>query len=292
MAKMVREALEAGRRALAGAGSAVRDETPALDAEVLLRCVLGAARAELFTYPERPLTAEAWGAYHALLARRRAGEPVAYLTGRREFMGLDFLVDGRVLIPRPETETLVERALERLRAAGGPGAAPVAADPGTGSGAIAVSLAAHLPGLRVYATDVSAAALEVARTNAARLLGPERTRVTFRRAALLDGTDEALQVIAANLPYVPTSALPGLPPTVRRFEPWFALDGGADGLDCYRALLPQARARLVAGGTLLMECDPAQAAALQRLALAAFPRASGTIVHDLGGRARVVEVQT
>jgi release factor glutamine methyltransferase len=306
----VAEALRAGRAALACAASAVRDDTPELDAEVLLRHVLGWSRAALFTHPDRALAPADWETFRALLRRRAEGEPVAYLTGRREFMGLDFAVDRRVLIPRPETEAVVQRALAWLAARGGPAEASpeaavaadavaadavaadaVAADVGTGSGAIAITLAAHCPNLRLYATDASAAALEVARANAARLLGPDGLRVTLLRCDLLDGVDEPLDLIAANLPYVPTAELPGLQLPVRGFEPHQALEGGGDGLDLYRRLLIQAQTRLAAGGALLMECDARQAQALQSLARTAFPGAHVEVYPDLAGWPRVVEVR-
>jgi release factor glutamine methyltransferase len=162
---------------------------------------------------------------------------------------------------------------------------------GTGSGAIAVSLAAHRPGLQVYATDVSAGALQVARDNARNLLGPEHTRIAFIGGPLLDGIAAPLHLVAANLPYVPSAAIAGLAPAVRVYEPHLALDGGADGLDYYRALLPQAAGRLVPGGALLMECDPRQSAALQGLARATFRRAAVVVLQDLAGLDRVVEVR-
>ncbi|MGH2367966.1 MAG: N5-glutamine methyltransferase family protein [Chloroflexota bacterium] len=349
--RTVREALRAGRKLLAGQQSLARGETPELDAEVLLREVLGLTRSALYTHPERRLTMEEQAHYCKLLGRRARGEPVAYLTGRREFMGLDFHVDARVLIPRPETELLVERALELLqpgpskqfevrrlklptdpslrtsnleprtsnwplspeggggdgrRAAapatdvgrrGGLAGAVLVADVGTGSGAIAVSLAALAgegvgAGVRVYATDVSAGALTVARANAARLLGTKQARVAFVRCHLLDAVRGPLGLIVANLPYIPTGELATLPPAVRQYEPWSALDGGPDGLDAYRALLQDASGKLLPGGALLMECDPRQAETLRGLAGAALPGAETAIHGDLAGRERIVEART
>ncbi|MBI3972083.1 MAG: peptide chain release factor N(5)-glutamine methyltransferase [Chloroflexi bacterium] len=310
-----RDALRYGRARLTALESAVTDETPELDAEVLLRHVLGISRADLYADPDRPITPDRRTAYEALLRRRAAGEPVAYLTSHREFMGLDFLVDRRVLIPRPETEALVERALEllpdgephlgqvqsakcKVQSEGGCGShrgcGLVAVDVGTGSGAIAISLAAYRPLLRVCAFDVSAGALEVARRNAERLLGEGQTRVTFVRAPLLDELNLPARVIAANLPYIPTPALATLPKGVRAFEPHLALDGGPDGLDCYRALLDALRARpdhLQPGGAILMECDPRQIAALSALARDALPGATMRAHRDLLGHERVVEVR-
>jgi release factor glutamine methyltransferase len=161
---------------------------------------------------------------------------------------------------------------------------------GTGSGAIAISLAAARPALVVLATDVSPAALAVARANARRLLGARQRRVRFLEGSLLEPVDEQVDIIAANLPYVPSAEMPALPVSVRGFEPAQALDGGRDGLDGYRALLHQAAAKLKPGGALLMECDPRQAPALAALAAAAFPQAHVAVQRDLAGRDRVLEV--
>ncbi len=283
---IVRDALATGRDILSATGSAVRDETPALDAEVLLRHVLGITRSQLFAGPERLLTDAEWRRYRRVVGRRAKGEPVAYLSGRREFMGLEFRVDRRVLIPRPETELLVERALAHI---GGDGAGQRLIDVGTGSGAIAISLAVARPALTVVATDVSPAALAVARANARRLLGTRQRRLRFLEGSLLEPVDGQVDVIAANLPYVPSAEVPALPVSVRVFEPALALDGGSDGLDGYRALLRQAPAKLKRGGALLMECDPRQAPALAALAEAAFPMAHVEVWRDLAGRDRVVE---
>ena len=310
-----RDALAVGRAALRAAAT----ETPELDAEVLLRHVAGLDRAALFTRLGEELEPGQETGYQALIERRRRGEPVAYITGEREFMGLGFLVDGRVLIPRPETETLVERALAYLP---GDGSDRVVADVGTGCGAIAVSIAALRPGARVYATDTSAAALDVARENVRRVLGEDLTppgpgslrplspparahspaspcrrgesgqgNVVLIRGPLLEGVPEQLDVVCANLPYIRTGEMERLPVSVRDFEPWSALDGGEDGLDVYRALLAEVPERLRSGGVVLMECDPGQAEALLGLALMALPGAKGEIVKDLASSARVVEVR-
>jgi release factor glutamine methyltransferase len=283
--RSARAALRYGRQRL---GRVLRapDDTPPLDAEVLLRHVLGISRAALFTHLDRQLTADEWRRYTQLLVRRAAGEPVAYLIGEREFMGRPFYVDRRVLIPRPETETLVESALEHLA----PGATGWVADVGTGAGAIAVTLAAERPALRVLAIDCSIEALEVTRLNAHRLLGPAAGRVALVCADLLSPVGGPLRLIAANLPYIPAAELAALPPSVRRFEPHRALDGGSDGLALYRALLRQVPQVLARGGTLLMECDPRQAERLLALARAALPDGRGCVRHDLAGRARVVEL--
>jgi release factor glutamine methyltransferase len=300
-------ALRLGRAALADRpdGQALALATPSLDAEVLLCFVLGIDRATLFAYPERRLAPAAWVRYRALLTRRAAGEPVAYLIGQREFMGLDFAVDRRVLIPRPETETLVERALAWLAGrVGAPGMASDGrhgqgwrwiADVGTGSGAIAVSLAALLPqsaAWRIVATDRSSGALGLARANADRLLpAAVRLRMSFVHCSLLSAVRGPFDLVVANLPYIPTMELAQLPATVREYEPAPALDGGSDGLDLYRALLVDLGDKLRPGGAILLECDPRQVPALRAMVAKAAPAMETAVHRDLAGQVRVVEGQ-
>jgi release factor glutamine methyltransferase len=292
------EALRIAGERLAGAPAPAADGTPRLDAEVLLRHVLGLDfdRSALFTHPERRLSAAERRRFDALVERREGGEPVAYLTGTREFMGLPFAVDRRALVPRPETEVLAERALAFLALLAGlrgTGEELVrVVDVGTGSGAIAVAVAALAPrpeGLRVFATDLSGPALAVARRNAARLLGPGRPRVDFVQGSFLEALRGPFDLVLANLPYVPSGEVPGLPASVSRYEPALALDGGPDGLDLYRALLADLEAKLRPGGAVLLECDPGQAPALAGLVAAALPEAAVRILRDLAGRDRVVE---
>jgi release factor glutamine methyltransferase len=308
------EALRAATALLAGAPGPTADGTPGLDAEVLLRHVLGVSRGAFYTHPERRLSEGEEERYAALLARRAAGEPVAYVIGAREFMGLPFAVDRRVLIPRPDTETLVERALALVaaRAGAGPAAEPEVeaplrvADVGTGSGAIALAVAALAPAgvaLRVVAVDRSAPALAVARENARRLLcgaagrpaaprgAARRVRVDFVQGTLLTALRGPFDLVLANLPYVPAGDVPGLAQGVAGFEPHLALDGGADGLDLYRALLGDLGAKLATRAAVLLECDPRQAPALSALVAAALPGAERDVRCDLAGRARVVEAR-
>lgn len=260
-------------------------DTPRLDAEVLLAYCLGTNRAGLYARSHTEPGDDALGKYLSLVERRGNGEPVAYLTGVKEFMGLDFLVTPAVLIPRPETELLVETALEVVKQKNI--ARPVLADVGTGSGAIAVSLAAALPGAVVFAVDISPEALEVARRNAEK--HGVADRVVFARGDLLNplpGTAAGgVDVLAANLPYIPSGEMGGLMPGVARFEPWTALDGGEDGLSFYRRLVPMAEKFLRPGGTLLMETAPGQAELLAR-----WPGEYWTtqILKDYAGRARLV----
>ena len=258
----------------------------ALEAEVLLAHCLGVDRVALYRDPDRLLTADQVACCLGLVERRGRGEPVAYLTGHKEFMGLDLMVGPCVLVPRPETELLVETALQLLAPVP---AAPLAVDVGTGSGAIAVSLAAVHPAVRVLATDVDAAALAVARRNAVAYAVAER--ISFLQGDLLAPLDTPaylgqVDLIAANLPYVPTGELAGLPRDVRDYEPRLALDGGPDGLDLYRRLVPAARRLLRPGGALLMEIGPGQGAAC--LALLPPPAWESRLLHDLAGRERLV----
>jgi release factor glutamine methyltransferase len=215
-------------------------------------------------------------AWRAALRRRLDGEPAAYITGRKEFYGLSFRVK-HTLIPRPETELLVEEVL-RLR----PGSL---LDVGTGSGAVAVAVRHRLPSCRVTAVEASRAALRTARRNVRELLGGEGVRLV-RAGSLEFPGDERFRVIAANPPYVKTGDLGGLAPEVRR-EPRMALDGGGDGLRAYRLLLAGAGKRLLPGGALVLEIDPALREQVTELARA---RGYGTerIARDLAGRDRVL----
>lgn len=254
--------------------------SPRLDAELLAASALGLARIQLYAQSDRPLVTSELGALRELVRRRQAGEPVAYITGHKEFWGLDLAVDPRVLIPRPDTETLVEEALERVP----PDAAPKVADVGTGSGAIALALAKERPNARVFATDVSPDALAVARGNAERLgLG-----ITILEGTLADPLRPlgAWDLVVANLPYVPTAEIARLSPEVGR-EPRLALDGGADGLDLLRALLAQTPDLLAAGGEVLLEVGAGQAPAVSGLCVAAGLVEVRTR-RDLGGVERVV----
>ncbi|KAF1086005.1 Release factor glutamine methyltransferase [Sporotomaculum syntrophicum] len=276
------------RERLLQAAKYLRDKgafSPRLDAEVLLAHVLGRDRVYLYREASLVLNADSERIYQALLERRACGEPVAYLTGHKEFMGLDFAVGPHVLIPRPETELLVEKALAIL--ATWPGQR-LAVDVGTGSGAIAVSLANMAPaGTVVHAIDISPQALEIARANALR----HGIEVVFHRGDLLAPLQGVLApgsvtVITANLPYIPSNAMAGLPRDVRNYEPALALDGGSDGLDVYRRLIPQAETWLSPGGQLLMEISPEQAE--QALALLSPPHWLAGAYQDLSGRPRLI----
>ena len=268
----VREALDSAVVAITAAGS----ETPRLDAEVLLAAALGIDRTALFLDPAREVTGPAVRAFQDAVRRRSSQrEPVAYITGTRGFRHIELAVDARVLVPRPETELLVEIGVELLAE----GAR--VADVGTGSGAVALALASERPDLAVYATDVSADALEVARANAARL---GLDRVAFAHGDLLAGLAE-VDAVLSNPPYVAESERAALAPEITRHEPPGALFAGVDGLDVIRRLVPAAAA---AGAPLLaIELGAGQApavAALMREAGFADVRAR----RDLAGIERVV----
>lgn len=296
----VGDALRTATQWLRASGS----RSPRLDAELLLATALGVDRAELFRTPERVLTRIEERRFDGYLVRRQAREPVAYIRGRRAFRAIELEVTPAVLIPRPETETLVDVALEALAAVpavvgqgaeAGPGGAaapgpyePLALDVGTGSGCIALALAAENPFVRVVATDVSEAAVEVARRNASRLgLGG---RVEIRRGDLLDdlAPHERFDLIVSNLPYIPEAEYRTLEPNVRDYEPRLALHGGEDGLDAYRRLIPAAAARLRQGGVLAVEVGAGQAAAVRALFAAAGAFEPAQERADLAGIPRGV----
>lgn len=282
--------------------------TPRLDAEVLLGHVTGFPRELLLAHPEQTLTPEQVASFEGLVARRLVRCPVAYLVGRKEFMSLDFEVGPGVLIPRPETELLVEvasdLALQRLAdrgtgagAAGRTSAVPaqrdlVLADVGTGSGAVAVSLARLVPEVLIYATDLFEQALACAGRNAGRLLG-DAGRVLFRCGDLLAGLGSEhplLDGVVANLPYVPDVVWESLEPNVRDYEPPQSLRGGPDGLDLFRRLAGQLPAYLAPGAFVALEVGPEQAPAVAALLVGTglFDHHDVSVHRDLAGAERVV----
>lgn len=265
---------------------AVGCDTPRLDAEVLLAHVLGQDRAWLYAHPEHVLSSPQLSAYQALLSRRAGREPVAYLTGHKEFFGLGFIVTPDVLIPRPETERLVELALKRMATSSSPG---TIADVGTGSGAIAVTLAVHLPQAHVIATDTSPAALAVAQRNAAR--HGVADRVFCVQGNLLAPLTGVLHLIVANPPYLSQAELATAPPEVACWEPRAALDGGLDGLAIIRHLLRMASSRLHPSGALLMEIGAGQRVGALALAHRHFPQATVEIARDYAGHDRLLVVR-
>jgi release factor glutamine methyltransferase len=250
MPSTIAEALIEAQRILSDAGIT----ESRLDANTLLRDVLGCDHARLITRHRDELGVVDHAKYLASIRRRTQGEPVQYIVGHQEFFGLDFAVTPDVLIPRPETEFLVERAISLAR--GIELGEPIIADIGTGSGCIAVSVAINLPHARVIATDISASALSVARSNAERHgIGQ---RVEFLEGDLLGPLDRftpdrLVDIIVSNPPYVPEAALARLQREVREYEPTVALSGGSDGLDFYRRLLSEGGRYLKASGSLLLE---------------------------------------
>ncbi len=274
-------ALQQGIHALANAGV---DEAR-LDAELLAAHVLGVNRAAVLTRPERELTPKELTRLRDLVARRLAREPLAYITGHREFFGLDLAVDARVLIPRPETELLVEHALRFARWAGRPLAV---ADVGAGSGAIAVALAAHLPDAQVFALDASPDALAVTAENARRhgVAG----RIRCLAGDLLAALPGPVDLVAANLPYVAGTEWDALAPEIRDWEPRQALEAGPDGLDAIRRLLATAPPYVQPGGAVLLEIGAGQGSAVTGLAGDAFPGARVELSADYAGLDRLVGI--
>ena len=249
-----------------------------LDAEVLLAHVLDKPRTYVIAWPAKTLPGEALDYLNTLVERRAAGQPVAYLTGEREFWSLALKVNDAALIPRPETELLVERAAAMIEQS----AASRVLDLGTGSGAIALALALRFPHLAITASDVSAAALSVAEVNR-KALGANN--VELRESDWFDVLGDAYEVIVANPPYV-ASDDPHLEQGDVRFEPRLALDGGRDGLDCLRTIIDEAPRHLLRGGWLLLEHGFDQGDAVREL-LQAAGFSSVHTCRDLAGHERV-----
>ena len=281
------EALELGTSALIEAGQPV----PRLDAQVLLGHVLQVDRATLIASSGEPLTAEQERQYHQLLERRKHGEPVAYLVGHKEFYGLDFYIDKRVLIPRPETELLVEAAIKIVRALLATGQTPVLADIGTGSGIIPITIAVQVPELPyLYASDISSEALEVARINCQRHSVEQRVRLVH--SDLLSALPEPLDIITANLPYVGTDEMEILAPDVLDYEPHLALFSGTQGLDLLERFFKEAQqsGKLKEHAVLLLEIGYQQRERLVHLLSNLWPQASVTFEEDFAGWDRLLKV--
>ena len=258
-------------------------ESPRLDAEVLLAHLLSRERIHLYVHFDEPLEAAELSEFRELVKQRARRVPVAYLTGRREFMGLSFHVGSGVLIPRPDTEILVQTAIEELRTA--PGATKFA-DLGTGSGAIALSVLHYVPDASSDATDISAEALAIAEKNAADLGLSER--INLHEGDLLKPlAGQKYHAILSNPPYIPDADIPGLQPEVREHEPRIALAGGADGLDFYRRIAAGAKDFLLEGGFLAVEIGIHQADEVRRI-VEENGLARAEIRRDLAGIDRVV----
>ncbi|MCL2761666.1 MAG: peptide chain release factor N(5)-glutamine methyltransferase [Treponema sp.] len=309
----IREALAEGSAALGGAGI----ESAALDASLLLAEILAVSRASLIAAGPEPMAETSLAALRSLIKRRLAGESVAYILGKKEFYGLEFIVNPSVLVPRPDTEILVEAVVKELEMRNeklekGKGLRVL--ELCTGSGAVAIALKHTIPELEIWATDISAEALIVAQTNAARLLPPNS--IHFSQGDLYDALQEGLgkaiqkhsplptcsvhkylslvpspqspvPIILANPPYIPSAEIAGLAPEVRA-EPVLALDGGSDGLDLIRTIIARAPEFLCRNGTLLLEADPRQ---MPRIAsLLAEKGFTHIQTHkDLSGAERVIQ---
>ena len=257
-----------------------------IEADLIWMTALGTDRAALYAAFSEAPAPEAARRAEALCERRLNREPVAYLMGEREFYGLRIAVGPGVLIPRPETEAVVEETLRLVEGV----SAPALADVGCGSGAIAVALAVARPDAVAHALDVAPRALELTARNAAANGVSERIRVA--ESDLLAALPGRVNAVAANLPYVASAEIPLLEPEVSRFEPREALDGGEDGLDLVRRLLAEAGEHLLPGGALILEIDPRQSAAAQSAARGCFPAARVRVERDIAGRERVLVVET
>jgi release factor glutamine methyltransferase len=276
----IRDALREGKARLLSADLDLSE----LEAESLLIHALAKDRVHLYQSLDESISDEQLATYRGLLDRRAAHEPTAYIVGVREFYGMDVRVTPAALIPRPETEALVEAVIAFARERASPPLSIV--DVGTGAGGIAIALAANLPEARVIATDQSVEALALARENADRnVVG---ARIDFRQGDLLEPLDQPVDVIAANLPYVTTNQWKGLPPELRENEPRLALDGGSDGLDLIRRLLRDAPARLAPGGAIFCEVGDDHSEAILEYANGVFPGARIEMAPDLAGTPRVL----
>lgn len=260
------------------------DEHPRRSAEWLLSAATGLSRVEIYAFHDRPLTAEERATLREGVKRRATGEPLQYVTGEVAFRHLVVKVRPGVLIPRPETEVVVDEALSAIVDV----EEPLVADPCTGSGAIALSIAQERPTARVWATDLSHVAVDVARANAERLGLAER--VTVAEANLLGGVEEGvrgcLHLVVSNPPYVPSADVPGLPAEVAGFEPHLALDGGPDGLDVFRRLAVDALEWLAPGGAIVVELDERMVRLAAEEAVQWYQDVR--VVQDLTGRDRVL----
>lgn len=262
-------------------------DSPQLEAQILLGQVLGLTRSELYIHLYDPLSSKNASRYRDLVRRRLDHEPVAYLVGQRAFYDVDLYVDENVLIPRPESEHLIEAARTWTQERGS--SAHRVVDVGTGSGALAIVLARHLPDTRIWAVDISFKALRVAARNVRRYGLQER--IVPVCGDLLQALTGPFDLIVANLPYIPREEMASLPANVAMYEPHGALDGGERGLEVVRRLLSQAAQKLACPGLLLLEIDPRQAEAVTEIAHRAFSKAKVDVLQDYTKRDRVVEIK-
>ncbi len=280
----IREALATGRKKL------VDSPSPALDTRLILEYVMAVSHGYLITHDEEIMNPEQAYRYLSLLERASNGEPIPYLVGKTQFHGLDIKVSLSVLIPRPETEQLVDLALEWVAHGYSKLGWPHIVDVGTGSGCIALALASELPNARIEATDISNNALELAEENS-RILGFD-DRIEFHHGQYLQPIVDAPDLIVANLPYIADHEWTSLGVGVKWYEPDVALRGGSDGLDGIRQLLAQAGKRLARGGAMLLEIGWQQGQAASLLAQSTFPSARVDVIQDYAGHDRVVRICT
>ncbi len=274
------EALVFGRQALANSAS------PTLDARLLLEHVLQMSHAHLLAHADQSLTRDQEEGYRSVVGNAASGMPIPYLIGRAPFYGVDFAVSPAVLIPRPETELLVEEALAWAK-----GREPLLiVDVGTGSGCIAITLARYLPEAKIQAIDVSAPALQIAHANVSR--HGVQGRVKLLQGSLLEPLDGAPDLIVANLPYVADHEWTMVDESVKWYEPDMALRGGPEGLVVIRALLAQAATRLASARAIFLEIGWQQGPAVSNLAQTLFPRAQIEVQADYMGHDRVVAIRT
>jgi release factor glutamine methyltransferase len=281
----IKETWKCGETVLSQAGV----DNARLDAQILLCFVINVERSVLYAYPERMVSPEQEQRYLTLIERRRQHEPIAYITGHKEFYDQDFCVGSHVLIPRPETELLVEVALASINRRLNAGKMPIVADIGTGSGAIAVTIAVAEPRLPyVYACDISPDALEIARTNARRLHVEERMRLL--QGDLVAPLPEAVDLLLANLPYVGTNETVSMTEDVLAYEPRLALFGGPDGLDLLQRFCADVRrfGTLNVTGEMILEIGYQQGEVVSQLIRELWPQANVVVRKDYAGFDRLV----
>jgi release factor glutamine methyltransferase len=281
---ILREALQSVTQTLRRAGIA----DASVEAELLLGHILGISKTQLYIEPERSLTSVETEHLRRLVRRRLDHEPAAYILGHCEFYGIDLCIDCHTFIPRPETELLVEKAVELAQCISHQGKRITIADVGTGCGAIAISLALALPQAKIYATDISASALQVAEMNCRR--HAVSSQVELLQGNLLEPLSQPVDMIVANLPYIKSCEFKDLSPEVRNFEPTTALAGGEDGLGKIQQILEQMPGKLNYGGCFLLEIGQGQGRMVTSLINSYFPQASMELISDLGGIERVVKV--
>jgi release factor glutamine methyltransferase len=280
------QTIEAARRALATKLQSAANDSAELDARLLVGHALSLDLTGLISAAQRRLTPDESARLEAFAGRRLAGEPVARIIGEKEFWGLPLQLSSATLVPRPDTETVVELALDLLRAGGGLHRPLRIADLGTGTGAILLALLSELPAAQGFGTDISESALQTAAANAAR--AGLSSRATFLACDYASGLSGPFDLIVSNPPYIRSADIAALAPEVRNHDPLAALDGGADGLDAYRALIPQTAGLLAPGGALVVEAGAGQSSQIQALMAAAGLMPGTAPRADLGGIPRAV----